>query len=106
MAVTLSREHPVRPSLGGGRVATEFVLPKGADYLSFRFIANDGKLAVSGADGVDIGAAYETWDADVRAQRAKPRPDSVAGVHGTVSVFLASATGSTVVETTARRRGL
>ncbi len=106
MAVTLSLEVPVRTTLGGVDVATEFTLPAGADYLAFRFIANDGKLAVSGADGVDIGAAYETWDADVRAQRARPRPEAVHPANETVSVFLASATGSTVVETTAMRRGL
>lgn len=106
MAVTLSLEVPVRTTLGASDVATEFVIPKGADYLAFRFVTDAGKLAVSGTDGAAIGAAYETWDADVRSVRAKPRPDSTAGVHGTVSVYLATTAGSTVVETTAMRRGL
>jgi len=83
-----------RVTLGATDVLQEITLPSEAGRVSCRFVTNAGKVAFTGTDGAAIGTDYATFDADTWLELAwrGTRPQTLG------SVFLASATGSTVVE--------
>ncbi len=82
---------PVRITLGDADDVTRVDMPEFANGLLVQFIANAGKLAVTGTDGEAIGAAYETIAAATPV--ARPR-------FGRRAFYLASADAGTVVEVT------
>ncbi len=85
-----------RITLGGSDVATEVELPEASGIVSLHFISNDGKAAFVGVDLDPIFVDYATIPADTWVElRWKP---GVQNNTGRTSIFLASATGSTVVE--------
>ena len=86
----------VRFTLGGSNVQTQLNIPHTASALSVRF-SNDGNVAFTGADGGTVGAAYITLDADSWAEISLA--DGINSSKGVTSVYLSSATASTVVET-------
>jgi hypothetical protein len=88
--------HLKRITLGGSDVLTEVQLPDTAATVSFRFITNAGKVAVTGSDAGAIGSDYGTIDADTWVEMQwRGRASSRSQL---TSVYLASGTGSTVVE--------
>ena len=88
--------HLKRITLGSSNVLTEVQLPDAASTVSVRFVTNAGKLAVTGADAGAIGSDYGTIPADTWVEMQwRGRASSRSQL---TSVYLASATGSTVVE--------
>ncbi len=88
--------HLKRITLGGSDVLTEVQLPDAASTVSVRFITNAGKLAVTGSDAGAIGSDYGTIPADTWVEMQwRGRASSRSQL---TSVYLASGTGSTVVE--------
>tara|TARA_R110002051_G_scaffold90457_2_gene159326 strand:+ start:1049 stop:1363 length:315 start_codon:yes stop_codon:yes gene_type:complete len=100
MASTLSGAafpEAVRITLGGSNVQTQLNIPHTASALSVRFLSNAGAVAFAGNDGGTLGAAYVSIDADSWAEISLA--DGINSSKGVTSVYLSSATGSTVVET-------
>jgi hypothetical protein len=97
-AQTIERPLPnvLRFTLGGSDVATEVNLPPDTGTVSIRFIANDGKVAFEGVDDDPIGATFVTFDADTLQPLVWK--SSLKNNTGRTKIYLASATGSTVVE--------
>ena len=87
----------VRFTLGGSNVQTQLNIPHTASALSVRFLSNAGSVAFTGSDGGTVGAAYITLDADSWAEISLA--DGINSSKGVTSVYLSSATASTVVET-------
>jgi hypothetical protein len=101
MAETLSIRTPKRITLGNANVATQCTLPARARRISIQFITNDGKYAVTGTDAAAIGSDYMTLQSDTlyEIDLVDANPDVARkGVGASFSIYLASATGSTVVE--------
>ena len=100
MASTLSGTafpEAVRITLGGSNVQTQLNIPHTASTLSVRYLTNSGEIAFAGSDGGTLGAAYVSIDADSWAEISLA--DGINSSKGVTSVYLSSATGSTVVET-------
>ena len=94
MAVTLTQGLPANTTLGASNVVTRFDPPSIFRRLRITFRTNDGKWSrdPSLSDAGALGAStYETLLANVAYEY-----DWTGG-----ALFLASATGSTVVEVTA-----
>jgi hypothetical protein len=89
MAVTITQFFaPDTFTLGSADVLTEVRPPEGTRYLWITFAANAGKLAYSGTDGGAIGADFIPLSADTGVELQH---------QGDRRVYLASATGATVV---------
>lgn len=84
-------------------VATEVNMPAFANVVEVQFIANDGKVAESGTDNAALGSDFTTLQSDT-LYRIELLPK--AGVTTAQKRYLASATGSTVVEVRALRSAL
>ena len=103
MATDLSTQtvpFAYRITLGDADDLTEVTLPGVAYKLSIQFVSNAGKIAFTGTDGSAIGSHYASVAADSWAELAwrggATAPQSV--------IYLASGTGSTVVELLAEVR--
>lgn len=98
MASTLTAPFPsvLRITLGSSNIATQVNIPNTAKRVSIKFITNAGKVAFEGDDADTVDSNYATFEADVWIQLNW----SVFGPQnkGREAVYLASATGSTVVE--------
>ena len=99
-ASTLVINTPLRVTLGGSDVQTEIVIPPGTRRLRVRFETNAGAYATVGSDGGSLGSHYLTIDAD---SWFDIRPYCSGAYGSTVkrdgcSIYLSSATGSTVVQ--------
>jgi hypothetical protein len=84
-------------------VVTEVSMPEFANVLEIQFIANDGKVTESGTDNAAIGSDFTTLQSDT-LYRVELLPK--AGVTTAQKRYLASSTGSTVVEVRALRSSL
>lgn len=84
-------------------VATEVNMPAFANVVEVQFITNDGKVAESGTDNAALGSDFTTLQSDT-LYRIELLPK--AGVTTAQKRYLASATGSTVVEVRALRSAL
>ena len=84
----------IRFTLGGSNVATQVVIPQTASKVTVKFTTNAGKLAFEGIDGGTINANYCDISADAFAELSLA--DGIRESKGVGSVFVASATGSTV----------
>ena len=95
MAETLLTFVPQRITLGSSNVATKITLPRGTRKVSVKFETNAGKVSSTGTDAQAIdGTDYATAAADVWHTFDVSRE-----AHGfPAAVYLASATGSTVVQ--------
>lgn len=90
---------PKRITLGSSDAATRVTLPKSAKTFTLRPITNAAKFTTVGADTDPIGSDYMTITADTLTQinvRDGQYPSSEPFVF-----YIASATGSTVVEVVA-----
>lgn len=95
MAETLTTFVPQRITLGSSNVATRVILPRDCRRVAIKFETNAGKYSTTGTDGQAIdGTDYATMAADTWHSLAISRQS-----HGfPADVYLASATGSTVVQ--------
>ena len=84
----------LRFTLGGVNVATQVVIPQTASKVTIKFSTNAGKLAFEGTDGAAINANYADISADAFAELSLA--DGIRESKGVGSIFVASATGSTV----------
>lgn len=97
MAQSFSQPPDVKKiTLGGSNVATQLNFPNNARRVRMYFETNAGKVATTGTDGGAIDAAHmlvaNDTDYDVWVDR-----DTQDGGRGPASLYIASATGSTVV---------
>lgn len=92
---------PKRITLGNTDVLTRVNFPAFSNAYRVEFIANAGKVAVTGTDAAAIGADFETVAAGTAVERELlDRP----GNSTAQARYFASATGSTVVEVTPLRK--
>ena len=84
-------------TLGLADVATRIDFPNNARRVRLQFVTNAGKVATTGTDGAAIDASNYPVDADTDFPLLVDQ-DQVAGGRGPASIFVASATGSTVVK--------
>ena len=82
-------------TLGAANVATQVNFPNNARRVRIFFVTDAGKVAVTGTDGGAIVANFYPVTAD--ADWALVVDQDQAGGKGPAPVFLATATGSTVV---------
>jgi hypothetical protein len=87
-----------RVTLGSSNVATKVNLPSGARRITIQFITNDGKLAHTGTDAAAIGSDYFTCQSDTTYELELVEPGERSRLNAMSAIYLASATGSTVVE--------
>jgi len=83
-------------TMGGSNVATELNLPNACRRVRLHFITNAGKVATEGTDAAAIDAAHMLVTNDVDYDIWVDR-DTADGGKGPAPIYVASATGSTVV---------
>ena len=84
----------IRFTLGGSHVATQVVIPQTASKVTVKFSTNAGKIAFEGTDGGAINANFADIVGDAFAELSLS--DGIRESKGVGSIFLASATASTV----------
>jgi hypothetical protein len=98
MASTLAMREFKRITLGSSDVLTRLDFPVDAHRLTVQFITNDGKLTHTGTDAEAIGSHYFTCQSDTTYEFDLVDTAAKGAVRSGFSLYVASATGSTVVE--------